>query len=31
MTPKSVERLRLAPGRPAFLQVKAPAVRRVRG
>jgi len=31
VTPKSVERLRLAPGRPAFLQVKAPAVRRVRG
>jgi molybdopterin-binding protein/molybdate transport repressor ModE-like protein len=29
VTPKSVERLHLAPGRAAYLHVKAPAVRRV--
>lgn len=29
VTPRSVERLRLAPGRAAFLHVKAPSVRRV--
>jgi molybdopterin-binding protein/molybdate transport repressor ModE-like protein len=29
VTPRSVERMRLAPGRPAYLHVKAPAVRRV--
>jgi len=30
VTPRSVERLRLAPGRAAYLHVKAPSVRRVR-
>ncbi len=30
VTPRSVERLHLAPGRAAYLHVKAPSVRRVR-
>lgn len=30
VTPRSVERLRLAPGRAVYLHVKAPSVRRVR-